>query len=91
VLVEDPVVPAREPMPGDPPPGASARTAGSCEVRHRLDEYSDGAPRWIVAVKDGVVTVLGEFEDETEQSIVTVLARTVPGVAAVRTGSPTAS
>jgi CBS domain-containing protein len=61
------------------------------EVRHRLDEYSDGAPRWTVTVKDGVVTVSGEYEDETEQSIVTVLARTVPGVAGVRTGSPTLS
>ncbi|WP_240670713.1 CBS domain-containing protein [Actinoplanes solisilvae] len=61
------------------------------EVRHRLEEYSDGAPRWTVAVKDGVVTVSGEYDNDTEQAIVTVLARTVPGVAGVRTGSPALS
>ncbi|MBM2616326.1 CBS domain-containing protein [Actinoplanes sp. LDG1-06] len=63
----------------------------AAEVQHRLDEYSDGGSRWTVAVEAGVVTVTGDYDDETEQAVVMVLARTVPGVAAVRTGQPSAS
>lgn len=54
------------------------------EVQHRLDEYADGAPRWTVTVVDGVATIDGIFIDESEQTVVTVIARTVPGVAGVR-------
>ncbi|AGL16950.1 CBS domain-containing protein [Actinoplanes sp. N902-109] len=54
------------------------------EVQHRLDEYSDGGRRWTVTVDQGVATVLGEYVNETERAVVTVLARTVPGVAAVQ-------
>lgn len=55
----------------------------AAEVQHRLDEYADGKRRWTAVARDGNVTVSGEFEDDTERSVVTVLARTVPGVAAV--------
>jgi len=54
----------------------------TAEVQHRLDEYA-GGPRWAAVVEGGVAHVSGEFRDDTEQGIVAVLARTVPGVAAV--------
>ncbi|MEV4346467.1 CBS domain-containing protein [Actinoplanes sp. NPDC049596] len=56
------------------------------EVQHRLDEYADGGRRWTATVHGGVVRVHGTFGDETERAVVTVLARTVPGVAGVETG-----
>nr|WP_221380731.1 CBS domain-containing protein [Actinoplanes polyasparticus] len=55
------------------------------EVQHRLDEYADGRQVWTVAVDGGIATVTGAYANDTEQAVVTVLARTVPGVAAVRT------
>ena len=61
------------------------------EVQHRLDEYADGATRWTATVSSGVVRVTGEFGNETEQAVVAVLARTVPGVAAVDVGTLSAS
>ena len=57
----------------------------TAEVRHRLDEYA-GGPRWTAVVEGGIARLTGEFRDETEQGIVAVLARTVPGVAAVDLG-----
>jgi osmotically-inducible protein OsmY len=39
-------------------------------------------------VTDGTATIEGGFDDETERAIVTVMARTVPGVAAVRLTAP---
>ena len=54
------------------------------EVRHRLDEYADGPRDWVVDVRDGLATVSGTFAGEDDRRIVAVLARTVPGVAAVR-------
>jgi len=54
----------------------------TAEVQHRLDEYA-GGHRWTATVEGGVAHVSGEFDDDTEQGIVAVLARTVPGVAAV--------
>jgi CBS domain-containing protein len=57
------------------------------EVQHRLDEYAGGKPRWAATVDAGVATVTGEFLDDTEEAIVAVLARTVPGVASVKVGS----
>lgn len=54
------------------------------EVQHRLDEYADGQHRWTATVSGGVATVTGEYVNDTEQVVVTVLARTVPGVAGVR-------
>jgi CBS domain-containing protein len=58
----------------------------TAEVQHRLDEYA-GGHRWSVTVEGGVAHVSGEFDDDTEQGIVAVLARTVPGVAAVDVAS----
>lgn len=56
------------------------------EVQHRLDEYADGRHRWTATVSGGIATVAGEYVNGTEQAVVTVLTRTVPGVAGVRTG-----
>jgi CBS domain-containing protein len=61
------------------------------EVQHRLDEYADGVSRWKARVTDGVVTISGAFDSETERAVVAVLARTVPGVAAVDVGALSAS
>ena len=54
------------------------------EVQHRLDEYAEGQHRWTAAVEGGTATVSGAFVNDTERAVVTVLARTVPGVAAVK-------
>jgi CBS domain-containing protein len=56
------------------------------EVQHRLDEYADGQHRWTATVEGGIVRVAGDFDDDIELGVVTVLARTVPGVAAVDLG-----
>jgi CBS domain-containing protein len=61
------------------------------EVQYRLDEYADGERRWVATVEGGVATVAGDFDNETERAVVSVLARTVPGVAAVRVPAPAAS
>ncbi|MEV6345190.1 CBS domain-containing protein [Actinoplanes sp. NPDC051851] len=53
------------------------------EVQHRFDEYGDGEGRWNATVTDGVVTVHGAIGNDTERAVLTVLARTVPGVTAV--------
>jgi CBS domain-containing protein len=58
----------------------------TAEVQHRLDEYAGGR-RWTATVEAGVAHVSGEFDDDTERGIVAVLARTVPGVAAVEVPS----
>jgi CBS domain-containing protein len=54
------------------------------EVQHRLDEYGGGDRRWTVAVDHGVATLVGEYTDDTERAVVALIARTVPGVAGVR-------
>jgi CBS domain-containing protein len=59
----------------------------TADVQHRLDEYSDAEHRWTATVVGGVARISGEFRDDTEQAIVAVLARTVPGVAAVDMGA----
>ncbi|WP_233625295.1 CBS domain-containing protein [Actinoplanes sp. ATCC 53533] len=61
------------------------------EVQHRLDEYADGVHRWSATVDGGIVTVTGEFTNDTELAVVTVLARTVPGISAVTVRAVTAS
>jgi osmotically-inducible protein OsmY len=55
----------------------------------RLDEYAGGVRRWTVTVEGGVATVVGDYDNDTERSMVTMLARTVPGVAAVKVGDVT--
>jgi len=59
------------------------------EVQHRLDEYADGERRWTATVDGGIATVAGYYDNDTERAVVEVLARTVPGIAAVHvaTGS----
>jgi CBS domain-containing protein len=59
----------------------------TAEVQHRLDEYADGERRWTATVDGGLATVEGGYDNDTERAVVTVLARTVPGVAAVRIGA----
>jgi CBS domain-containing protein len=54
------------------------------EVQHRLDEYAGGVRRWTVTVSDGAVDIDGPFDDEAERAVVSVMARTVPGVGTVR-------
>jgi len=56
------------------------------EVQHRLDDYADGQQRWTATVQGGVVRVAGTFATDSEQAVVAVLARTVPGVSAVDIG-----
>ena len=58
----------------------------AAEIQHRLDAYA-GGHRWTATVEGGAASVDGEFNDATEQGIVVVLARTVPGVAAVHLGT----
>jgi CBS domain-containing protein len=53
------------------------------EVQHRLDTYADGTHRWTASAESGVVTVTGRYLDDAERGVVALLARTVPGVAAV--------
>jgi CBS domain-containing protein len=57
------------------------------EVQHRLDGYA-GGHRWTATVTDGTATVAGEFDDETEQRVVSVMVRTVPGIGAVNLSQP---
>jgi CBS domain-containing protein len=57
------------------------------EVQHRLDEFADGPRRWTAVVRGGTATVSGGYADETERAVVQVLARTVPGIAAVEVGA----
>ena len=58
------------------------------EVQQRLDGYAGGVHRWTVIVTDGTATVEGAFDDETEQRIVSVMVRTVPGIGAVNLSQP---
>ena len=54
------------------------------EVQHRLDAYADGRRRWTAGVEGGVVRVTGDYDNDAERAVVEVLARTVPGISAVR-------
>ena len=56
------------------------------DVRHRLATYGESY-RWTVSVRDGAVTILDEFDNDTDRHIATVLAQTVPGVQAVEVTS----
>lgn len=57
------------------------------QVQERLDEYVDRG--WAVTVSEGAVTITGDFAGENERRVVSILARTVPGVTSVRTGPRT--
>lgn len=56
------------------------------DVRHALAHYA-GTGRWTVDVRDGVVSLGDEYEDESERHVATVLAEGVPGVVAARVTS----
>jgi len=44
--------------------------------------------RWTVTVLDGTATVGGFFDDDTEQRVVSIMVRTVPGAGAVNLIQP---
>jgi hypothetical protein len=50
------------------------------EIRRRLDAYACGEQRWHVSVHHGTALIGGEFDDDIERTVVSVLARTVNGV-----------
>lgn len=52
-------------------------------LRRLLDDYSGSRRRWRVEVRDGHVSVSGDFADNAERDVVAALARTVPGVTGV--------
>jgi CBS domain-containing protein len=54
------------------------------EVQQRLDEYADGVRRWTATVDGGVAAISGDFVNDTERTVVTVLTRTVPGISGVK-------
>lgn len=54
------------------------------DVQQRLDDYAADHRRWTATVESGVAAVTGDFDDDTERAVVTVLTRTVPGIAAVK-------
>ncbi|WP_143261727.1 HPP family protein [Allokutzneria sp. NRRL B-24872] len=54
-------------------------------VRYLLDGYWGPERRWDIDVDGPVVTVTGEFRDESEREVVHRLADVIPGVAVVRT------
>lgn len=58
------------------------------DVQQRLDEYAGEGRRWTASVAGGVAALDGDCRSETERAIITVLARTVPGVSAVRIATP---
>jgi CBS domain-containing protein len=58
----------------------------AAEVRARLSAYSGLPDRWQVEVADGVVTIDGPVDSDTERRVITTLAGTVGGVTNVHTG-----
>jgi CBS domain-containing protein len=58
------------------------------EVQTRLDVYAGGQRRWLAAVTDGEAIVSGEFDDDAQETIVGILARTVPGVSTAELRRP---
>jgi CBS domain-containing protein len=53
------------------------------EVQHRLDEYAGGVRRWTAMVANEHASIIGPFDDATEQRVARALALTVPGVSEV--------
>jgi CBS domain-containing protein len=58
-------------------------TAIADDARQRLDDFAGRAGQWDVDVKEGVVTVAGQFADDRELRVVEVLLRTISGVVRV--------
>jgi CBS-domain-containing membrane protein len=55
------------------------------EVEQRLAGYAGERGRWSVDVENGIVTIRGHFDDDAQEHVVSVLARTVPGAIRVHT------
>ncbi|GLY06455.1 CBS domain-containing protein [Actinoplanes sp. NBRC 101535] len=53
------------------------------DVQRRLDDYAGCPGRWNAEVRAGLVTIGGVCPNEQQRTTVELLARTVPGVAAV--------
>jgi CBS domain-containing protein len=51
-------------------------------VRSRLALYG-GADRWAMAIDEGVVTIVDEFDNADDRHVAQVIAESVPGVASV--------
>jgi CBS domain-containing protein len=54
------------------------------DLQHRLDDYAGGERVWRVTVSDGIAEIAGGYRDNTERTVVEVLARTVAGVNKVK-------
>jgi CBS domain-containing protein len=59
------------------------------ELQVRLDEYAGGPRRWVATVTDGAAVVSGVFDDDAQEEVLGVLARTAPGVTSVQLRPPT--
>jgi CBS domain-containing protein len=55
----------------------------AADVQLRLDDYAGRPGLWTAEVVSGVATVRGRIPNEQQRAVVTVLTRTVPGVASV--------
>jgi CBS domain-containing protein len=55
----------------------------AADVQLRLDDYAGRPGLWTAEVVSGVATVHGRIPNEQQRAVVTVLTRTVPGVASV--------
>ncbi|MDQ0381162.1 CBS domain-containing protein [Amycolatopsis thermophila] len=58
---------------------ARSDSAIAADVRRHLSRYG-GPDRWHVDVRDGVVRIADDFDDETDRHVATLLAEAVPGV-----------
>lgn len=56
----------------------------ACDVQQRLDDYAGKSRQWTASVEGGVAAVTGDYRNDTERAVAAVLARTVPGVSAVK-------
>ncbi|MEU3274961.1 CBS domain-containing protein [Saccharomonospora sp. NPDC006951] len=54
------------------------------DVRRRLMIYG-GADRWTVDVRDGVASIVDEYDDAADRHVATLLAESVPGVTSAST------
>jgi len=54
------------------------------DVKHRLEIYG-GSGRWQVDVRDGLVHITDQFDDDSDRHVAQLLALAVPGVVAAET------
>ena len=65
---------------------ARADTEIAADVRRHLAIYG-GPDRWHVQVRDGIVRIADEFDNETDRHVATRLAESVPGVVSAHMAS----